>query len=107
MSKQTETAFDKDGNRIPSDYVNATVLLKQHGKDISNYRTIKSVKRYFDAVGVETGLSYSQLMIDSPRTTWSRYALWVHPLIGLHLRQWLDAEFSVECFKKLSLTAVA
>ncbi|MCJ8325194.1 MAG: KilA-N domain-containing protein [Rhizobiales bacterium] len=86
---------NKDG------YIHATAMCKAFGKKIGQYNLTKSVKAFLEALSTDVGIPTSKLMKVIKGGSGSKYVqgTWVHPLVAIHLAQWLSPEFSVHVSK--------
>lgn len=76
-------------NTRQDDYVNATKWCTAYGKRFNNYSRLADTKRAWNAVAARLDSDVSRLIIkgDGHKDTY------VHPLIAVHLSQWLNPDF--------------
>lgn len=74
-------------NTRKDDYVNATQLCKHFGKRWAKYQELPSTKEFIGVLNKKT----------DNRTIYAKRGVgtWVHPLLAVHLAEWLSPEFSV------------
>lgn len=94
-------------NQRSSDgYINATALCKAVGKLFKDYTANKNTKEFLEELALETGLKVQlaekslveqkQALIETfPGAPSTGGGSWVHPLVAIHLGQWLSAKFAV------------
>lgn len=90
--------FGKFEIPIQSDdgYFHATSMCKAVGKQMVQYRNLDSAKAYLKALSSK--VEYSTLeLIKTKRGGWDnqKRGTWIHPMIAIHLAQWLSPEFAV------------
>lgn len=86
-----------NGNKIEqreSDgYVNATQMAKANGKRLDNYMRLESTAKYIEALG--NSLGSEVVLIKSVKGVYG--GTFIHPLLAIHLGQWISPEFHVWC----------
>jgi hypothetical protein len=81
-------------NTRSDEFVNATKLCQAFGKRFSEYKRLPETRRFLEAI-------YRKC--ENPTISKRGVGTWVHPLVAIHLAEWLSPEFSVyvkETFRK-------
>jgi len=82
------------------DYINASMWCKRYDKQLKHYLANKETKAIVKALEVKVSRDSDQLIKKPGRGR--KGDTWVHPLISIHLAQWLSPEFALtvaEVFK--------
>jgi KilA-N domain len=78
-----------------NEYVNLTKMCKVNGSRLDNYFSNKGTKDYLKALEVSLNLSLSELIIKRVGGTPTEQGTYAHPLIAIHLGQWISPEFAL------------
>jgi hypothetical protein len=93
--------FDYNGQLIQrraDGFVNLTQMCQANGKLLGNWNNLKSTKSYLEAVSSDIGITISELLvIKKGNSAEFTQGTWGHPLIALHLAQWISPSFHVWC----------
>lgn len=81
------------------DYVNLTNMCKQVNKKIAHYFTNANTKTYLVALSNEVGIQISELTEIRRGGVPTEQGTYGHPLVAIHLAQWLSPEFAVAAAK--------
>ena len=82
---------DSDG------WVNLTQMCQINGDKVSHWLSAKSTQYYIHAVASDTGIPASDLIEIRKGGESFEQGSWGHPLIALHLAQWISPQFHVWC----------
>lgn len=78
-----------------NEYVNLTKMCKVNGSRLDNYFINKGTKDYIKALEVSLNLTQSELIIKRVGGTPTEQGTYAHPLIAIHLGQWISPEFAI------------
>lgn len=78
-----------------NEYVNLTKMCKINGSRLDNYFSNKGTKDYIKALEVSLESTQSQLIIKRVGGTPTEQGTYAHPLIAIHLGQWISPEFAI------------
>lgn len=78
-----------------NEYVNLTKMCKVNKCRLDNYFSNKGTKEYIDTLATTLNISKSQLIIRRVGGTPTEQGTYAHPLIAIHLAQWISPEFAI------------
>lgn len=74
------------------DYINATKLCEEFGARWSDFRENKKHKQYIQALELKLGSAKKAVL---KTRVGRKYQMYVHPLLAIHLAQWLNPDFAI------------
>ncbi|MGL6342721.1 MAG: KilA-N domain-containing protein [Waterburya sp.] len=78
-------------------YVNATQMAKVNNFNINDWSINSQTIAYIECVSQQTGIPAHSLKIKVSEGFPAKTNTWVHPLVAIHLAQWISPEFHVWC----------
>lgn len=78
-----------------NEYINLTKMCKANGSRLDNYFSNKGTKEYIQALEAKLNIPKSQLIIKRVGGTPTEQGTYAHPLIAIHLGQWISPEFAI------------
>ncbi|MGL5079677.1 MAG: KilA-N domain-containing protein [Waterburya sp.] len=82
-------------------YVNATQMAKANNFNINDWSSNSATIAYIDAVSLDTGIPAASLKIKVSEGFPAQNSTFLHPLVALHLAQWISPQFHVWCVKHI------
>lgn len=89
-------------DKVKFQYINLTEMCKQAGKKMSHYLSNESTRSYVGILSNKLGIEPSILVRTKVGGIPTEQGTWGHPLVALHLAQWLSPEIYVDIAIKLS-----
>jgi len=83
--------------RDSDNFVSLTQMCKINGEKITHWLSAKSTQYYIHAVASDTGIPASDLIEIRKGGESFEQGSWGHPLVALHLAQWISPPFHVWC----------
>jgi hypothetical protein len=83
--------------RDSDNYVNLTQMCQAYGKRLNNWLRSNDTQAYIHVVAIETRIRASQLIEAKKGGDCFEQGSWGHPLIALHLAQWISPVFHLWC----------
>lgn len=81
------------------EYINLTKMCKQTSKKINHYFSNLQTKSYLEKLSIDTGIPVSELMQVRKGGKANQQGTYGHPLVAIHLAQWLSPEFALAVAK--------
>lgn len=89
-------------DKVKFQYINLTEMCKQAGRRLDNYLANVSTKAYLNVLSTRLNIEPSVLVRTKVGGIPTEQGTWGHPLVALHLAQWLSPEIYVDIAIKLS-----
>ena len=84
------------------EYINLTKMCKQTGKKINHYFRTQSTQAFLGQLALRLNKDVKTLVFSKLGGIPTEQGTWGHPLVALHLAQWLSPEIYVDIALKLS-----
>lgn len=82
-----------------NDYINLTKMCKQAGRKFNHYFRTQPTKEYLSVVEAETNVVVADLIEKRVGGVPTEQGTYGHPLVAIHLAQWLSPEFALAVTK--------
>lgn len=89
-------------DKVKFQYINLTEMCKQVGKELKRFLALKDTKAYLNVLSTRLNIEPSILVRTKVGGIPTEQGTWGHPLVALHLAQWLSPEIYVDIAIKLS-----